>query len=98
MRTYCFLLVIFLFVCFVIPKIRLGFLVANLGLGSDSLNWDVQFGFLDSVRVLGFGRRRRWVAMLFPGSANVAASPLNPPTLGSGELGLLGPKVMGGLV
>ena len=65
------LLVIFLFVCFVIPKIRFGFLVANLGLGSDSLKWDVQFRFL------GFGRRRRWVAMFFPGSAHVAAGPLS---------------------
>ena len=92
------LLVIFLFVCFVIPKVRFGFLVASLGLGSDSLNWDVQFRVLDSVRVLGFGRRRRWVAMFFPGSAHVAAGPLNPPTLGSGELGLLGPKVMQDLV
>ena len=81
------LLVIFLFVCFVIPKIRFGFLVANLGLGSDSLKWDVQFGFLDSVRVLGFGRRRRWVAMFFPGSAHVAAGPLNPPTLGVRRVG-----------
>ena len=81
-----------------IPSIRFRFLVANLGLGSDSLNWDVRFGVLDSVRVLGFGRRRRWVAMFFPGSAHVAAGPLNPPTLGSGELGLLGPKVMQDLV
>ena len=79
----------FLFVCFVIPKIRFGFLVLNLSLGSGSSNWDVQFKFLDSVRVLVFGRRRRWVAMFFPGSAHVAAGPLNPPTLGSGELGLL---------
>ena len=78
---------IFLFVCLVKPKIPFGFLVANLGLGSDSLKWDVQFGVLDSVRVLGFGRRRRWVAMFFPGSAHVAAGPLNPLTLGSGELG-----------
>ena len=88
-----FLLMIFLFVCFVIPKIRFGFLVPNLGLGSDALNWDVPFGVLDSVRVLGFGRRRRWVAMFFPGSAHVAAGPRNPPTLGSGELGPVKEKV-----
>ena len=81
------MLVIFLFVCFVIPKIRFGFLVPNLGLGSDSLNWGVPFGVLDSVRVLGFGRRRRWVAMFLPGSAHVAAGPLNPPTLGRRRVG-----------
>ena len=56
-------------------------------MGSDSLNWDVQFRVLDSVRVLGFGRRRRWVAMFFPGSAHVAAGPLNPPTLGRRRVG-----------
>ena len=39
--------------------------------------------------MLSFGRRRRWVAIPFPGSAHVAAGPLNPPTLGVGELGLL---------
>ena len=93
-----FLLVIFLLICFVILKIPFGFLVASLGLGSDSLNWGVQFRVLDSVRVLGFWRRRRWVAMFFPGSAHVAAGPLNPPTLGSGELGLLRPKIMQDLV
>ena len=70
-----------------IPKILFGFLVANLGLGSDSLNWNVQFGVLGSVRVLGFGRRRRWVAIFFPGSAHVAAGPLNPPTLGRRRVG-----------
>ena len=78
---------IFLIVCFVIPKVRFGFLEANLGLGSDSLNWNVQFGVLGSVRVLGFGRRRRWVAMFLPGSAHVAAGPLNPPTLGVRRVG-----------
>ena len=57
------------------------FFIANLALVSDALNWGFRFGVLDSIRVLGFGRRRRWVAMFFPGSAHVAAGPLNPPTL-----------------
>ena len=33
------------------------------------------------------GGRRRWVAILFPGSAHVAAGPLNPPTLGRRRVG-----------
>ena len=38
-----------------IPKVRFVFLVANLALGSDAFGWDVQFGVLGSVQVLGFG-------------------------------------------
>ena len=38
-----------------IPKVRFEFLVANLALGSEAFGWDVQFGVLGSVQVLGFG-------------------------------------------
>ena len=42
---------------------------------------------LDSARLLSVGRRRRWVAIPFAGSAHVAAGPLNPPTLGRRRVG-----------
>ena len=56
------------------------FLVSDLAFGFESLSRGFEFGVLDLVRVLSFGRRRRWVAIPFPGSAHVAAGPLNPPT------------------
>ena len=58
------------------------FLASGLAFGLESLSWAFEFGVLGSVRVWSFGRRRRWVATLFPGPAHVAAGPLNPPTLG----------------
>ena len=70
-------------------KIRLEFLVSGSALGFESLSRGFEFGVWDLVRVLSFERRRLWVAIPFPGSAHVAAGPLNPPTLGLGELGLL---------
>ena len=65
------------------------FLVSGLAFGLESLSRAFEFGVLKLVRVLSFGRRRRWVATPFPGSAHVAAGPQNPPTLGVGELGPL---------
>ena len=41
----------------------------------------------NSVRVSVLGRRIHWVAIPFPGSAHVAAGPLNPPTLGARQVG-----------
>ena len=64
-------------------KNRFEFLVSGLAFGFESLSRGFEFGVLDLVRVLSFGRRRRWVATPFPGSAHVAAGPLNPPTLGA---------------
>ena len=43
-------------------------------------------------------RKMHCAVISFSGSAEVAAGLSNPPTLGSGELGLLGQKVMGDLV
>ena len=58
-----------------------------MAFGSESLSGNLWFAVLDSVRALSFGRRRRWVAIPFPGSANVAACLLNPPTLGPRRVG-----------
>ena len=63
------------------------FLVSWLAFGLESLSRAFEFGVLDVVRVLSSGRRRRWVAIPFPGSAHVAAGPLNPPTLGRRRVG-----------
>ena len=68
-------------------SIRFDFLVSNLASGSHAFSGDVQFGVLDSVQVLGFGWRRRGVAIFSPGSAHVAAGPLNPPTLWVRQVG-----------
>ena len=70
-------------------KNRFEFLVSGLAFGFESLSRGFEFGVLDLVRVLSFGRRRRWVATPFPGSAHVAAGPLNPPTLGVRRVGPL---------
>ena len=58
-------------------KPRFGFLVASSAFGSEALSWDLQFGVLDSVKVLSCGGR----------SAHVAAGPLNSPTLGARRVG-----------
>ena len=68
-------------------KNRFDFLASGLAFGFESLSRGFEFGVLDLVRVLSFGRRRRWVATPFPGSAHVAAGPLNPPTLGARRVG-----------
>ena len=41
----------------------------------------MEFRISFAVGVLSSERRRRWVAIPFPGSAHVAAGPWNPPTL-----------------
>ena len=58
-----------------------------MAFGSDALSWVFRFGVFGSVRALSSGRSRRWVAIPFPGSAHVAAGPLNPPTLGRRRVG-----------
>ena len=63
------------------------FLVASLVFRSEALSSGYSIASSNSVRVLIFGRRIHWVTIPFPGSAHVAAGPLNPPALGRRRVG-----------